>query len=205
MIVSGLSGASPATSTPTSQTTADTVMIVRADTGEQVFAAARPMKANVYEVANLMSHPLEDGSEVTDHIVFQAVEIEQPLMITGGDLPSVFDEIRQLYLAGEVLNVQTRARTYESMVIQAMPHDEQPDLADAVTVGLQLKEAKFVRTQYAGAIGPAQVAPPTGAAGAGTRRARVSTVRRGGQQPAPAAPAQQDQGSILYRAFGRRD
>jgi len=204
MIVSALSGGTGPTSTPTNTTAADTVMIVRADTGEQVFAAARPMKANVYEVAQLMDHPLEDGSEVTDHIVFRPVEIEQPLMITGEDLPSVFDEIRQLYLAGEILNVQTRARTYESMVIQAMPHDEQPDTADAVTIGLQLKEARFIKTQYAGAIAPAQVAPPPGAARASTRAARVSTAQRGGQQPTPAAPAQQDRGSILYRAFGRR-
>ena len=204
MIVSGLTGGTGPTSTPTNTTAADTVMIVRADTGEQVFAAARPMKANVYEVAQLMDHPLEDGSEVTDHIVFRPVEIEQPLMITGGDLASVFDEIRQLYLVGEILNVQTRARTYESMVIQAMPHDEQPDAADAVTIGLQLKQAVFVKTQYAGAIAPAQVAPPPGAAGAATRAARASTTRRGGQQPTPPAPAQEARGSLLYRTFGGR-
>lgn len=185
---------SPAPQTSQARTTAaDTVMIVRADTGEQVFAAARPMKANVYEVARLMDHPLEDGSEVTDHIVFMPVEIEQPLMIVGDDMASVFDEIRQLYHAGEILNVQTRARTYESMVIQAMPHDEQADALDAVTVGLQLKEARFIETQYAGAIAPAQTARP----------ARASTVRRGAQQPAAAAPEQEDQGSVLFRAFGR--
>lgn len=194
------------TSTPTEVSTADTVMITRADNGQQVFAAARPMKANVYEVAELMEHPLEDGSAVTDHIVYRAVEIEQPLIITGSDeLASVFDEIRQLYLSGEVLNVQTRARLYESMVIQAIPHDEQPDSFDSVTVGLQLKEARFVKTQYAGAIGPARVAPPAAATPANPRpQARVSTVRRGTQQTQPPAPAQQERGSILYRRFVRR-
>lgn len=184
--------------TPTDASSADTVMIMRADTGEQVFAAARPLKANVYEVAELMEHPLEDGSAVSDHIVYKAVEIEQPLMITGADLPSVFEEIRELYLAGEVLTVQTRARTYESMVIQAIPHDEEADALDAVTIGLQLKEAKFVKTQYAGAIGAANVGTER------PRAARASTVQRGSQQTQPAPPAQQERGSVLYQLFGGR-
>lgn len=175
---------------------ADTVMITRAETGEQVFAAARPMKANVYEVAKVMEHPLEDGSSVSDHIVFMAVEIEQPLIIAGDQLQSVFDEIRQLFLAGEVLDVRTRARTYESMVIQAIPHDEHGDAPDSVVVALQLKEAKFISTQYAGAIGPAQVGTTA------TTAPRASTVRRGAQQTTTPAPAVEEQGSILYRTFG---
>lgn len=199
-LTDNLAGREAQSETPTEATTADVVMVTRADTGAQVFAAARPMQANVYEVAELMEHPLEDGSNVTDHIVYRAVEIELPLMITGVDLPSVFAEIRELYLAGEVLAVQTRTGTYASMVIQALPHDEKPDELDAVTVGLQLKEAKFIKTQYAGAIAPAQVAPPTPA---DPRPAsRVSTVRRGAQQTQPPAPAVEARGSILYRAFG---
>lgn len=199
-LTDNLAGRSPQSTTPTDASTADVVMVTRADTGAQVFAAARPMQANVYEVAELMEHPLEDGSNVSDHIVYRAVEIELPLMITGANLPSVFAEIRELYLAGEVLAVQTRTGTYASMVIQAIPHDEKADELDAVTIGLQLKEAKFIKTQYAGAIGAAQVAPPTPADP--RPAARVSTVRRGSQQTTPPPAPVAARGSVLYRAFG---
>lgn len=200
-LTDNLAGRQPQSETPTEATTADVVMVTRGDTGAQVFALARPMKANVYEVAELMEHPLEDGSNVTDHIVYRAVEIELPLMLTGADLASVFAEIRELYLAGEILSVQTRTGTYASMVIQALPHDEKADELDAVTIGLQLKEAKFIKTQYAGAIGAAQVAPAPTAADP-RPAARVSTVRRGAQQPTPPPPATEARGSVLYRAFG---
>lgn len=196
-LTDNLAGREPQPETPTEASTADVVLVARADTGEQVFALARPMQANVYEVAELMEHPLEDGSAVTDHIVYKAVEIELPLIITGADLASVFAEIRELYWAGEVLSVQTRAATYDSMVIQAIPHDERADELDAVTIALQLKEAKFIKTQYDGAIAPAQVAPTPRA-----DAARVSTVQRGAQQTQTPPPATQERGSLLYRAFG---
>lgn len=192
-----LSVASSDPSTGTA-TVVDIVMVRRADTGEQVFAGARPMSANVYEVAKVLDHPLEDGGTVIDHIVYQPIEIEMPLMVTGADAATLYGEIRELFRGGELLTVQTRALTYDSMILAAMPHDERPEEFDALTITLQLREAIFVKSTYGGAvIGPAQVAPTRPA------QARTSTVTRGTQQTAPPPANDADQGSILFRAFGR--
>jgi len=48
-----------------------------------LFTQARPLVANVYEYADIMEHPLETGSVVADHIVFQPTEIELPLVCVG--------------------------------------------------------------------------------------------------------------------------
>jgi len=183
--------------TDNTATVVDVVMIRRADTGEQVFALARPMTANVYEVAKALEHPLEDNSSVVDHIVFLPVEIEMPLLVTGAQAATTYGEIRELFRASVVLTVQTRALTYDNMVLTAMPHDERPEEFDALTVTLQLREIIIAKTTYGGAvIGPAQVAPtPTG-------QARTSTARRGTQQTQPVATNDNDRGSILFRAFG---
>lgn len=183
-------GASPAT---------DAVRISRADTNAQVFAAARPMDVNVYEVAEVMDHPLENGASVVDHIVYKPVELEIPLHVGGENLSALYGEIRDLFRAGTLLTVQTRARLYESMLIQAIPHEERPEAIDALSVNLQLRQADFVPAQYAGAepIQRTQVAP--------TRRAqaRTSTQQRGAQQPATPPPAAAERGSTLFRVFGR--
>lgn len=184
--------------TEASSTAVDVVSIMSAASGEQVFALARPMTASVYEVAKVMEHPLEDGSSVIDHIVYMPVEIEMPLMVTGGDAATVYGEIRALFRSGELLTVQTRARTFDSMIIAAMPHDERPEEFDALAITLQLREAIFVASVYGGAVGAARVTPPPTRAG---RRQRPTQAR--GQQQAPAAPAaDENRGSILFRAFG---
>lgn len=178
----------------------DVVAVLRMDSGEQVFATARPMSAQVYEVAELMEHPLEDGSSVTDHIVYHPVEIELPLMVTG-EVETVMAEIRALYRSAELLTVQTISGAYSSMVIRAMPHDEKSESLGSATIGLQLKEAVFVKAVLEASIAPAQVARPAASL---NRRpaARASTAARGAQQTmAPTAPTQA-RGSTLYSLFG---
>lgn len=190
--------ATSSSQTDTTATPVDIVMVRNAETGEQVFAGARPMTANVYEVAKVLDHPLEDGSTVIDHIVYQPLEIEMPLMVTGADAATLYGEIRELFRSGILLTVQTRALTYDSMLIAAMPHDERPEEFDALTITLQLREAVFVKSTYGGAvIGPAQVAPTR------TGQARTSTAQRGAQQTTPPPANDSDRGSILFRAFGR--
>lgn len=182
---------------PTQQTTSkavDVVAVLRADTLAQVFADARPLQAVVYEVADLMDHPLEDGSQTTDHIVFRPVEIDLPLVISGADYAEVFEEIRTLYREGTLLTVQTRVASYASMVLREIPHDETPDQFDSVTIGVRFREAKFVKAVYGG-LAPTQV----------KSKPQASTAKRGAQQttaataPQAAKAGAQMKGSTLYR------
>lgn len=173
----------------------DVVAILKGDGGAQVFAAARPMRATVYERADLMEHPLEDGSVIADHKVRRPTEIDMPLFIPGGpDLKTIFAEIRQYWTDGTVLTVQTTAGSYSSMILTDVPHEEHPDAINSITVGLRFREARFVKAAYGG-LAKGKVKAP----------AKASTVKRGGQQttaattPQAAKAADTAKGSTLYR------
>lgn len=114
----------------------------------QVFRDARPMKASVKEEAKLMEHPLENGAVVTDHMVVQPVEIELAMTLTPETYRETYKEIKTLFLAGAILTVQTRAESYANQIIQALPHDEAPEVFDTITLTLKLKEVTIVQAAF---------------------------------------------------------
>lgn len=188
-------GGSTASGSQPNAKSVDVVAVLRGDGGAQVFAEARPMRATVYERADLMEHPLEEGSVITDHRVQRPTEIDLPLFIEGGpNLKTVFAEIRQLWQAGTVLIVQTTAGTYPSMILVDIPHEEHPDAIHSITVGVRLKEARFVKAAYGG-LAKSKV----------KAKSKASTVKAGAKQtntataPQTAKAAETAKGSTLYR------
>lgn len=166
----------------TSSRAVDVVAILDGESQKQVLESARPMRAAVYETADLMEHPLETGATIADHIVFAPVEIDLPLMINGPTVKDIFAELRGFYLAGSLLTVQTRARSYENMVLMEIPHGEEPEAITSLTVSVRLREANFVAPQYGG-IAPKQVKEAD--------KGKVSTTKRGAQQTTKTPPAKE--------------
>jgi len=121
----------------------DVVGVFDQKTFNQVFTDARPMKAKVNETASVMSHPVEDGTSVTDHKVINPVDIELSMIIDSSDYRSVYKTIKQHFIKSTLLVVQTRTDVYRSMIISAMPHDEDPAIFDSVTIAVKLAEVKF--------------------------------------------------------------
>lgn len=150
---------------------------------------ARPLNAFVDEGGELMRHPLEDGSQITDHLVIRPTQITMPVMIQG-DYRPIFEEIRQAFRGGVIFTVIVRGATYRNMILSEIPHEETTEIADALVVNLRFGEAIFIKTALGGA---APVRSP--------RRARQGpTAKRGQvQAAAPTTP----RGSLLYRKFGR--
>lgn len=176
------------------QQAVDVIAILDSQSGRQLFELARPMAATVFEVASLMEHPLENGAKIADHIVFEPIEIEMPLVLTGDQLRPVFSTLRQTFRAGTILTVQTRTDNYSNMVLMEVPHDETAEMSDGVTIGVRFREAMFVQAAYGG-LAPKQVKRPS----------KASTVQKGNQQtqpasgPATAQAGAEYKGSTLYR------
>lgn len=178
------------------------VVAITADGFTPLFPAARPMTASVFEIAKLMDHPLETGSVISDHIVFDPIEIRLPMICVGEiEYRATYATIKAVFLAGTVLSVVTRTGSYPSMVIAEIPHEEDPDHFNAIQINIRLREARFVT-------------PQTGQlTSANTDADKTSTVTRGAQKAsaAPAAQATQasseygnsglSKGSTLYRWF----
>lgn len=168
-----------------------------------MFTAARPLTASVTELADIMEHPLETGAVIADHIVFQPVEIDLPLLCVGEfAYRSTYAALRATFQAGTLLTVRTRTGSYPNMVITDLPHEETPEVFDGIAIRLHLREARFVTPKTE--LAQDQVKNP----------AQASTVTKGAQQTsAPntaaatkaadaassSASGAQPQGSTLYR------
>lgn len=164
--------------------TTDVVCILDS-TLAQVLATARPIKATVREEAKTMEHPLETGASVIDHRIILPVCIELQLVLTGEEYRQTYQAARELFYRGELLTVQTRTGSYPSMMIAALPHEESPDVADAVIVGITLAEVRFITASFT--------------ATNVRNKADGKTVRRGGQQPKEATSPKK--ASILSGLF----
>jgi len=149
----------------------------------QVFPRARAIKAVVKEEARVMEHPLESGATITDHRVILPVEIELSFILPPGDYQDTYRQIRQFYLNATLLIVQTKSGSYYNQLIASMPHEENPDQYNALTLALTLKEAQFAITAVD--YSPENVK-------------QSSEVNRGAQQSQAAPNNTVDQSALKY-------
>lgn len=150
----------------------DVVGIYDNDTFDQLFQTARPAKANITRDAKIMEHPIETGSIRQDFMIIQPVTIELSLMLLGNEYQPVYQQIKQYFMTGTPVSIQTKADVFPDMVIQAMPHEETPDMFDAIPLAVRLREVQQFTVQYQ-ALTSTQVSQP----------ADQSTVDAGQQQP----------------------
>lgn len=139
----------------------DVVAVLDKD-GYQVFSRARPMKANISETAKVMEHPVESGATITDHKIIEPVQITLMVMLDPMSYRSTYAQIKAYFLGGELFTVLTKSGAYANMLITSIPHDEEPDLADTITMSISLKEVIIVEAQY-GKLPPKAVESATDA------------------------------------------
>lgn len=125
----------------------DTVAVFTQDF-TQIFRNARAIKAVVKEQAKVMEHPVESGAIITDHRIILPTEIELSLILTPATYRETYDQINQYYLEGTLLIVQTRSGIYVNQLIHSMPHEEDTNLFNTITLALGLKEVQFVTAKY---------------------------------------------------------
>ena len=150
----------------------DVVGIYDNNTFAQLFKTARPIKANISRDRKIMDHPIETGALVSDFAITMPVSIELSMMLTGEEYAAVYKQIKRYFLASVLVSVQTKADVFPNMLIQAMPHEEDAAMFDAIPLALKLRQVQQVKVQYQ-ALPPQQVAAPQD----------QSTVNAGVQQP----------------------
>lgn len=154
---------------------ASDVVAVYTSSYQQVFSTARPIKASVQQDSKPMEHPVETGAVITDNRIILPIEIELSMVLPQGDYRPVYNQILQLFTVATLLNVQTRTAAYSNMLIQRMPHEETPEMFDAIPLTIRLKEVQLISTQSQ-ALPAVSVKKPV----------NQSTVNTGAQQPGTA-------------------
>lgn len=134
----------------------DIVSIIEADTGNQVFQGARPMKVTVSESARLLAHPIESGGSVVDHRIILPISLSVSMILESRTYRATYQEIRQLFRDSIRLSVQTKTDTYFNLYLQDIPHEEDPALFDTITIVLQFIETRIATVQVV-ALSPAAV------------------------------------------------
>lgn len=156
-----------------------------------MFTEARPLTASVFELADIMEHPLETGAVIADHIVFKPIEIELPLVCVGEiAYRSTYALIRATFNAGTLLTIRTRTGSYPNMVITDLPHEETPDVFDGIAMRVRLREARFVT-------------PKTGLSNEQVQDSKQSsTLNRGSQQTSAANASTSAKATSTYQQSG---
>lgn len=167
----------------------DLVAILDADGFQPLFETSNPMRVTVRETAKLTKFAVEDGSPHTDHRYIEPVEIDLPLLLIE-DARNVFEQLRQAWLDGKELIVQTKVRSYPRMMIAEMPHDETPEQGDSIPVAIKLQEVTVITPEF-GALPPRKVVNP----------AQASTTRKGNQQTSETSDADHKRASLLHGVF----
>jgi|SRR6185437_2186601 len=126
----------------------DDVAVYDQTTFLQVFSRARALKATIKQEAKVMEHPVETGAVITDHRIILPTEIELSMIVQARDYSDTYRNIKQYFLNGTLLTVQTNADVYANQLIAGMPHEEDPDQHSTLTVALKLKQVQFAQAQY---------------------------------------------------------
>lgn len=180
----------------TSSAAVDVVGVFNSETLAQVFHDARPLKAQVRETSKTMKHPVEKGSSVADHRIIEPVEIYLPVLIPAGFFSSVYNEIKNLFKTATLLAIQTRTGVYQNMFIADFPHEETPEIYDAVTMIIHFTEVILVSSPTIYAPAPVSTTDPKAAD-------FPSKVSNGQVSAAPVTPPTANQVTIQISPSGQ--
>jgi hypothetical protein len=122
----------------------DILGVLDQDSMQQIFPEARPVNASIRESARVMDYPVETGAILSDHKVILPTEIEIITVINALHYSSAYQALRNAWINSTLLSVQTRTGTYRNMVVAEMPHEESPDMFNAITQTIRLREVLFV-------------------------------------------------------------
>ena len=170
----------------TTTSAADRVAILDVN-GAQVFEGARPLKAVVSPEIQYMTHPREDGGNITDHRVILPIVVTLSVILRSETYRDTIQGIQQAANDSTEFMVQTKSGTYTNMRITSYPTEETPQYFSTIKAEIIFREIQdeSARTQV---LSQDQVRNP----------ADSSTINRG-QQSAP--DAQANDMTIAQRIF----
>lgn len=147
------------------------------ESGADAFPDATVLNFSKDQKCRYLSHTLEDGSVVTDHVVQDPVTATLELHLGGDNYKNTYQLIKRAYMKADEFIIQTRVDRLENMHITGMPHEETSDMYDSVIIVLSFKQLTFIQPQY-GRLSPADVWNPA-------HTDQVMVGEKKGQQPRP--------------------
>lgn len=97
--------------------------------------------------ASLMTHPLENGAVITDHMVFNPHKGSLSLLVEDEDQSSL-SEISEYFHNGTLLTIKAKGEIFPNMVISAKPFKVNSNYFNMTQYSLSFCEVQLADTQY---------------------------------------------------------
>lgn len=101
----------------------------------------------IVEDSQLMEHPIETGAKITDHTIFNPVEINLRLCMPSYLYTSIYKELETFYRSKTKLRIKSKMKWYNRMLLQGLPHQEKAENVSRVVFDLHFKEVLEVLPQ----------------------------------------------------------
>lgn len=105
---------------------------------------AQPLSMNVSRETQVFSHPLEDGTVITDHRIILPIQIQMKFIISEDSTGSIYQEFENLLNFATEVNVKTKARTFPRMFVSSLPHLEDPSKFNALELDIVFTERQTI-------------------------------------------------------------
>lgn len=176
----------------------DVVCIMNED-GRQVFETARALRAMCQDDSELFQHPLETGNKITDFKIDKPKVVQLAVIIPSDDYGYAYTQLAHAKELGTTFTVQTKARTYSNMVIQAMPHEEGEQWGDCIAVSITFVEVQWYQATVETLPAKDVAVSPKSKAAGGSAKPDADTVKSGQQRGKDASAANTKKAnSVLY-------
>lgn len=106
------------------------------------------LSCSVIDDSKLCEHPVESGSIIVDHKIFNPIEIDIKLSIPSVEFYDIYSELEKIYKNSDKLRIKCKNTYYSNMVLQAIPHEENPEMYDRIVFDLHFKEIVEVVPQF---------------------------------------------------------
>lgn len=121
-----------------------TVRVLRGN----IFEDVAILDCKVTEDSQITTHPVESGSKISEHQIFNPVEIDMQLVMPSFLYEAVIRELKLYYYAGVKFRIVTKEGTYKNMVLQSKPAEMKPENVDRIVYSLHFIEEIEVQPKY---------------------------------------------------------
>lgn len=106
-----------------------------------------PVSVSVEESKTVTKFAVEDGTERSDHVIENPIEISIDFVIHK-NLKQDFNELKTAFEQNRLLTIQTKTNVYSNMLISNISQAQDSDKYDAVNVSVDFTEWVEVTPEY---------------------------------------------------------
>lgn len=115
----------------------------------EVLTGLEVARVSFSDSAKLFEHPIETGSVITDHEIFDPCSINIQAYISGTDT-STLQTLENYYLSGTELKIRAGNKIVNKTVISSKPFELSSDVFDKTLYNIAFREIMEVTPSYVG-------------------------------------------------------